>query len=145
MARYQKLDPEEVQSALEKLEGWGQENGKLHRVFKFKDFSQAFGFHEARDQPRGLGAGFEALDRFFQLVGSHHLCVQVDVPLETTEVLFPIKLRVELRGPNRFLRNSQGLERSELTEGQILDPFWNSGGLVFVSELRTEDRRQSLK
>jgi 4a-hydroxytetrahydrobiopterin dehydratase len=44
MARYQKLDQAEVQSALEKLEGWGQENGKLHRVFKFKDFSQAFGF-----------------------------------------------------------------------------------------------------
>jgi 4a-hydroxytetrahydrobiopterin dehydratase len=44
MARYQKLSEAQVLAALDGLAGWSLENGKLHRTFKFKDFSQAFGF-----------------------------------------------------------------------------------------------------
>lgn len=33
-----------LRSALEGLEGWSSEAGKLHKEFQFADFSQAFGF-----------------------------------------------------------------------------------------------------
>ena len=39
-----KLNEPEVSAALAKLPGWSVQNGALHRVFEFKDFSQAFGF-----------------------------------------------------------------------------------------------------
>jgi 4a-hydroxytetrahydrobiopterin dehydratase len=38
------LSEQEVRSALEALPGWSVVNGKLHREFKFRDFSYAFGF-----------------------------------------------------------------------------------------------------
>ncbi len=38
------LSEQEVRFALETLPGWSVVNGKLHREFKFRDFSYAFGF-----------------------------------------------------------------------------------------------------
>ena len=42
-----KLSEKEVSAELEKLPGWSIEQGKLHRVFEFRDFRQAFGFMTA--------------------------------------------------------------------------------------------------
>ena len=39
-----KLSEQQIATELQKLTGWAVENGNLHRVFEFKDFSQAFGF-----------------------------------------------------------------------------------------------------
>ena len=41
-----KLKPEDIASARPKLSGWiiEESEGKLKRSFKFKDFSEAFGF-----------------------------------------------------------------------------------------------------
>lgn len=39
-----KLSNQEIAAELKKLKGWTVEEGKLHRVFEFRDFSQAFGF-----------------------------------------------------------------------------------------------------
>ncbi len=41
-----KLKPEDIAAARSKLSGWSVENGEkeLKRTFKFKDFSEAFGF-----------------------------------------------------------------------------------------------------
>ncbi len=39
-----KLDSAAIDQALEQLEGWSLKDGKLHREFKFPDFSQAIGF-----------------------------------------------------------------------------------------------------
>ena len=39
-----KLRPEEIQSRLSSLKGWSVENEKLHKVFTFKNFIEAFGF-----------------------------------------------------------------------------------------------------
>ena len=39
-----KLSREEIALALEKLPGWTEANGKLHRDYKFADFAHAFGF-----------------------------------------------------------------------------------------------------
>jgi 4a-hydroxytetrahydrobiopterin dehydratase len=39
-----KLSEHEIAAELRKLTGWSVENGNLHRVFEFKDFSAAFGF-----------------------------------------------------------------------------------------------------
>jgi len=39
-----KLSEQEVAEGLKKLTGWSKANGNLHRVFEFKDFTQAFGF-----------------------------------------------------------------------------------------------------
>ncbi len=39
-----KLSEQQIAVELKKLAGWTVESGKLHRVFEFKDFSQAFGF-----------------------------------------------------------------------------------------------------
>ena len=44
MARAQKLSPAEIETALRALDGWTLANGKLHREFKFADFSEAFAF-----------------------------------------------------------------------------------------------------
>jgi len=38
------LSEPEVQSALANLPGWSVTNGKLHREYKFHDFTYAFGF-----------------------------------------------------------------------------------------------------
>ena len=42
--RATKLNEPEIAAELQKLKGWTVEQGKLHRVFEFRDFSQAFGF-----------------------------------------------------------------------------------------------------
>jgi 4a-hydroxytetrahydrobiopterin dehydratase len=34
----------ELRSALDKLPGWSLQKGKLHKEYKFRDFSYAFGF-----------------------------------------------------------------------------------------------------
>jgi len=39
-----KLSEQEIAAGLRDLAGWSVENGNLHRVFEFKDFSAAFGF-----------------------------------------------------------------------------------------------------
>lgn len=44
MATIQKLNDAEVQHDLQKLAGWALHNGKLHKVFQFGSFVEAFGF-----------------------------------------------------------------------------------------------------
>ena len=44
MTRPRKLTDGEVAAALRELTGWSVQAGKLHREFRFADFSQAFGF-----------------------------------------------------------------------------------------------------
>jgi len=39
-----RLDAAELEIALRPLPGWTIENGKLHRVWRFADFVEAFGF-----------------------------------------------------------------------------------------------------
>ncbi len=39
-----KLSKQEIAAGLGKLDGWRLVKGTLHRVFEFKDFTQAFGF-----------------------------------------------------------------------------------------------------
>jgi 4a-hydroxytetrahydrobiopterin dehydratase len=39
-----KLTEQQIAGDLRKLDGWSVVDGNLHRVFEFKDFSQAFGF-----------------------------------------------------------------------------------------------------
>jgi 4a-hydroxytetrahydrobiopterin dehydratase len=39
-----KLTDAEIADALAGLPGWSYQNGRLHRVFTCRDFSQAFGF-----------------------------------------------------------------------------------------------------
>jgi 4a-hydroxytetrahydrobiopterin dehydratase len=39
-----KLNRQDAAKELKKIGGWSIERGNLHRVFEFKDFSQAFGF-----------------------------------------------------------------------------------------------------
>ncbi len=39
-----KLSEQEISAELARLAGWNLQQGKLHRVFEFKDFVQAFGF-----------------------------------------------------------------------------------------------------
>jgi 4a-hydroxytetrahydrobiopterin dehydratase len=42
-----KLSESEISTELAKLPGWTSAQGKLHRVFEFADFRQAFGFMTA--------------------------------------------------------------------------------------------------
>ncbi|HXR74822.1 MAG TPA: 4a-hydroxytetrahydrobiopterin dehydratase [Bryobacteraceae bacterium] len=42
--RLPKLSDEEVRQAIQNLPGWQVVNGKLHREYKFPDFTHAFGF-----------------------------------------------------------------------------------------------------
>jgi 4a-hydroxytetrahydrobiopterin dehydratase len=42
--RTTKLNEQTIAAELKKLKGWAVENSKLHRVFEFRDFSEAFGF-----------------------------------------------------------------------------------------------------
>ena len=44
MAKLRKLTDEEIRDRLATLPGWQVRSDKLHREFKFADFSQAFGF-----------------------------------------------------------------------------------------------------
>jgi 4a-hydroxytetrahydrobiopterin dehydratase len=39
-----KLNEQQIAAELKKLKGWTVEQGKLHRIYEFRDFSQAFGF-----------------------------------------------------------------------------------------------------
>jgi 4a-hydroxytetrahydrobiopterin dehydratase len=39
-----KLSQAQIQDAIATLNGWSLVNGKLHKTFKFKDFTEAFGF-----------------------------------------------------------------------------------------------------
>jgi len=39
-----KLSKQDVRVGLRTLDGWRMVKGHLHRVFEFKDFTQAFGF-----------------------------------------------------------------------------------------------------
>ena len=40
----EKMGEQEIAAEVKKLSGWSVENGKLHRVFTFKDFSEALAF-----------------------------------------------------------------------------------------------------
>ena len=44
MTRPGRLSDAEVAAQLRALRGWTVEGGKLHREFRFRDFSEAFGF-----------------------------------------------------------------------------------------------------
>src|SRR5260221_3610298 len=44
MPKYPKLPDEEVEAAIAALSGWSVRDGKLHREYKFPDFTHAFGF-----------------------------------------------------------------------------------------------------
>jgi len=44
MSDRRKLTDEELDDALEKLDGWSVEAGKLHKEYGFTDFVEAFGF-----------------------------------------------------------------------------------------------------
>lgn len=44
MPSRERLADERISSGLTKLPGWSIVNGKLHKEFKFRDFSYAFGF-----------------------------------------------------------------------------------------------------
>lgn len=44
MPRVEKLADAEVAERLHELPEWSLEDGKLHREFRFADFSEAFGF-----------------------------------------------------------------------------------------------------
>jgi len=39
-----KLSDEQIQTALQDLEGWSVVDGKLHKEFQFSDFNETFGF-----------------------------------------------------------------------------------------------------
>ena len=39
-----KLSKQDIAARLRKLDGWSVVKGHLHRIFEFKDFTQAFGF-----------------------------------------------------------------------------------------------------
>jgi len=39
-----KLSKREIAAGLRKLHGWAVVKGSLHRMFEFKDFTEAFGF-----------------------------------------------------------------------------------------------------
>lgn len=38
------LSPSQLDTALDRLDGWSIENGKLHRQYQFPSFVEAFGF-----------------------------------------------------------------------------------------------------
>lgn len=42
--RPERLTDEQIQQELKNLPGWSLQNGKLHKEYVFKDFTQAFGF-----------------------------------------------------------------------------------------------------
>lgn len=44
MAHATKLSEKQVETLLAGLKGWQVQSGKLHREFKFRDFSEAWGF-----------------------------------------------------------------------------------------------------
>ena len=44
MARPPKLPVDQIQPAIEKIDGWELKDGKLHRTFRFADFIEAWGF-----------------------------------------------------------------------------------------------------
>ncbi len=44
MARPDRIEPADLQTAIENLPGWSLKNSKLHRDFEFADFSSAWGF-----------------------------------------------------------------------------------------------------
>lgn len=39
-----RLSEQEIAGELQKVPGWSVQGGRLHRVFQFADFSEAFGF-----------------------------------------------------------------------------------------------------
>jgi 4a-hydroxytetrahydrobiopterin dehydratase len=47
MARPTALGPDQLAAALDDLEGWSLQDGKLHAEFRFEDFAAAFGFMAA--------------------------------------------------------------------------------------------------
>jgi len=42
MARPSKLDDAEIAKRLQSMKGWSLDHGKLHKKFKFENFSEAF-------------------------------------------------------------------------------------------------------
>ncbi|MFQ5638084.1 MAG: 4a-hydroxytetrahydrobiopterin dehydratase [bacterium] len=44
MAERKKLSESEIKAKLSELSGWSVENNKLHKLFQFKSFIEAFGF-----------------------------------------------------------------------------------------------------
>lgn len=44
MVNFHKLNDEEIKTAIKKLDGWSYANDKLHKEFKFNNFTEAFAF-----------------------------------------------------------------------------------------------------
>ena len=44
MPQYEKFEGQALDAAVAKLDGWSLVDGKLHRLYKFKDFSAAMAF-----------------------------------------------------------------------------------------------------
>jgi len=44
MPKYEKIEGEELDAAVAGLDGWDLVEGRLHRTFRFQDFSEAFAF-----------------------------------------------------------------------------------------------------
>ena len=44
MARPTALPDSDIQTRVNEMEGWSVQNGKLHRLFSFGDFTEAFAF-----------------------------------------------------------------------------------------------------
>ena len=44
MRKISKLNNEEIRTAINKLDGWSEVDGKLHKETKFNDFSEAFAY-----------------------------------------------------------------------------------------------------
>lgn len=47
MSERKRLTPEELNEAVSGLDGWSVEDGKLHKVYEFENFVEAFGFMAA--------------------------------------------------------------------------------------------------
>lgn len=44
MAKPKELSQDEIDALIDELDGWTVDDGKLHKVFEFGDFSEAFGW-----------------------------------------------------------------------------------------------------
>ena len=81
------LSSQEIKAALDQLQGWSQQKGKLHRQFRFSSFEKALGFLS------GLALKARAVGHYPQESNLYN-CVTVD--LATPEAGGITNLDVEL-------------------------------------------------
>ena len=82
-----KLSPAEVQTALANLPGWSLSDGKLHREYRFNDFTLAFGF---------MAASATAIERMNHHPEWSNVCGTVIVDLTTHDAGGVTKKDVDL-------------------------------------------------